>query len=241
MLREEQHKDGTFGGHQARAELSLTSYVLDGADVRKRPVTFAFNGGPGSSSVWLHLGLLGPRRVAMGDVGALEPPPYDLVDNPESLLAVSDLVFIDPMSTGWSRAVEGGKPGDFHGYQKDIESVAELIRLWTSRHRRWMSPEVRRGRVLRHPAGSGARGAPPGEVRALPQRADPHLERARPVVDRLRQAAQRPRARALPADVCRDRPLPRQARPPRAAGSARRGGGVCRPRLPVGARPGVPG
>jgi carboxypeptidase C (cathepsin A) len=141
VLREEEHKDGTFGGHRARAELSLTSYVLDGADVRKRPVTFAFNGGPGSSSVWLHLGLLGPRRVAMGDVGALEPPPYDLVDNPESLLAVSDLVFIDPMSTGWSRAVEGGKPGDFHGYQKDIESVAELIRLWTSRHRRWMSPK----------------------------------------------------------------------------------------------------
>jgi carboxypeptidase C (cathepsin A) len=141
VLREEHHEDGTFGGHQARAELSMTSYVLDGADVRKRPVTFAFNGGPGSSSVWLHLGLLGPRRVVMGDVGALEPPPYDLVDNPESLLAVSDLVFIDPMSTGWSRAVEGGKPGDYHGYQKDIESVAELIRLWTSRHRRWMSPK----------------------------------------------------------------------------------------------------
>ncbi|HET8989197.1 MAG TPA: peptidase S10, partial [Humibacillus sp.] len=141
VLREEHHKDGTFGGHKARAELSLTSYVLDGADARKRPVTFAFNGGPGSSSVWLHLGLLGPRRVVMGDAGALEAPPYDLVDNPESLLAVSDLVFIDPMSTGWSRAVEGGTPGDYHGYQKDIESVAELIRLWTSRHRRWMSPK----------------------------------------------------------------------------------------------------
>ena len=66
VLREEQHKDGTFGGHRARAELSLTSYVLDGADVRKRPVTFAFNGGPGSSSVWLHLGLLGPRRRRHG-------------------------------------------------------------------------------------------------------------------------------------------------------------------------------
>ena len=141
VLREEHHEDGTFGGHRARAELSMTSYVLDGADVRKRPVTFAFNGGPGSSSVWLHLGLLGPRRVVGGDAGHLEPPPYDLVDNPESLLAVSDLVFIDPMSTGWSRAVEGGKPGDYHGYQKDIESVAELIRLWTSRHRRWMSPK----------------------------------------------------------------------------------------------------
>ena len=89
VLREEEHKDGTFGGHKARAELSMTSYVLDDADARTRPVTFAFNGGPGSSSVWLHLGLLGPRRVVSGDVGALQPPPYDLVDNPESLLAVS--------------------------------------------------------------------------------------------------------------------------------------------------------
>ncbi|GAA1970887.1 peptidase S10 [Terrabacter lapilli] len=145
VLREEEHKDGTFGGHKARAELSLTSYVLDGADARSRPVTFAFNGGPGSSSVWLHLGLLGPRRVVSGDVGTLEPPPYDLVDNPESLLAVSDLVFIDPMSTGYSRAVEGGKPGEYHGYQKDVESVAELIRLWTSRNGRWMSPKFLAG------------------------------------------------------------------------------------------------
>ena len=104
-------------------------------------MTFAFNGGPGSSSVWLHLGLLGPRRVLMGDAGALLPPPYELADNAESLLAVSDLVFIDPVSTGYSRAVEGTKPEPFHGYQGDIESVAELIRIWTSRHKRWMSPK----------------------------------------------------------------------------------------------------
>lgn len=141
VLREEDHKDGTFGGHKPRAELSMTTYTLDDADPRTRPVTFAFNGGPGSSSVWLHLGLLGPRRVVMGDVGELTPPPYDLVENPESLLTVSDLVFIDPMSTGYSRAVEGGKPGEYHGYRKDIESVGELIRLWTSRNKRWMSPK----------------------------------------------------------------------------------------------------
>lgn len=141
VLREEEHTDGTFGGNRARAELSITSYVLDDADPRTRPVTFAFNGGPGSSSVWLHLGLLGPRRVVSGDTGALAPPPYDLVPNTESLLGVSDLVFIDPVSTGYSRSVEGGKPGDYHGYQKDIESVGELIRLWTSRNRRWMSPK----------------------------------------------------------------------------------------------------
>lgn len=141
VLREEEHKDGTFKGNKARGEISMTTYTLDDADPQTRPVVFAFNGGPGSSSVWLHLGLLGPRRVVMGDAGHLEPPPYGLVDNPESLLTVADLVFIDPMSTGWSRAIEGGKPGDYHGYQRDIEHVGELIRLWTSRNKRWMSPK----------------------------------------------------------------------------------------------------
>ena len=94
----------------AKAEVSVTTLRPRRRQARSdRPVTFAFNGGPGSSSVWLHLGLLGPRRVVMGDVGELLPPPYGLADNAESLLAVSDLVFIDPVSTGYSRAVEGGK------------------------------------------------------------------------------------------------------------------------------------
>lgn len=140
VLRDEVYEDGTFTGHKAKAEISLTSYTLDDAP-EGRPVTFAFNGGPGSSSIWLHLGLLGPRRVVMGDAGALLPPPYQIADNPQSLLAVSDLVFIDPVSTGYSRVVEGTKPEPFHGYQGDIESVAELIRIWTSRHKRWMSPK----------------------------------------------------------------------------------------------------
>ena len=144
VLREEVYEDGIFKGHQAKAEVSMTTYVVTGADAKpdpKRPVTFAFNGGPGSSSVWLHLGLLGPRRVVMGDAGALLAPPYALVDNAESLLAVSDLVFIDPVSTGYSRAVKGSKPDAFHGYEGDIDSVAELIRLWTSRNERWLSPK----------------------------------------------------------------------------------------------------
>jgi carboxypeptidase C (cathepsin A) len=140
VLRDEVYEDGTFTGYQAKAEISLTSYTLDDAP-EGRPVTFAFNGGPGSSSIWLHLGLLGPRRVVMGDAGALLAPPYQIADNPQSLLAVSDLVFIDPVSTGYSRVVEGTKPEPFHGYQGDIESVAELIRIWTSRHKRWLSPK----------------------------------------------------------------------------------------------------
>jgi carboxypeptidase C (cathepsin A) len=140
VLRDEVYEDGTFTGFKAKAEMSITSYVVEGGDER-RPVTFAFNGGPGSSSVWLHLGLLGPGRVLMGDVGNLLPPPYGLADNPESLLSVSDLVFIDPVSTGYSRVVEGSKAEPFHGYQGDIESVGELIRIWVSRNKRWMSPK----------------------------------------------------------------------------------------------------
>jgi carboxypeptidase C (cathepsin A) len=145
VLRDEVYEEGKFVGFKAKAEMSVTSYVVDGEDATKRPVTFAFNGGPGSSSVWLHMGLFGPRRVVSGDVGEMTPPPYELADNPESLLAVSDLVFIDPVSTGYSRTLEGTKPEPFHGYQGDIESVAELIRIWTSRHKRWMSPKFLAG------------------------------------------------------------------------------------------------
>jgi carboxypeptidase C (cathepsin A) len=141
VLREEVYEDGTFTGFKPKAEMSLTSYVVDSPDPTTRPVTFAFNGGPGAASVFVHLGLFGPRRVLMGDVGELLPPPYGLTDNTESLLAVSDLVFIDPVSTGYSRTLEGSKPDAFHGYQGDIESIGELIRLWTSRHKRWMSPK----------------------------------------------------------------------------------------------------
>jgi carboxypeptidase C (cathepsin A) len=141
VLREEAHKEEKYDGRKPKAEVSITYYTLDDADVTRRPVTFAFNGGPGSSSVWLHLGLLGPRRVDSGDVGNLTAPPYGLLDNPETLLRVSDLVFIDPVSTGFSRATEGEQAKPFHGFTGDLESVGEIIRLWTSRHDRWMSPK----------------------------------------------------------------------------------------------------
>src|SRR4051812_5262557 len=144
VLREEVVDEGKFRGLRARAQIFSISYVLDDTDAR-RPVTFAFNGGPGSSSAWLHLGLLGPRRVLSGDVGALTPPPYALVDNLESLLRVSDLVFIDPVTTGYSRSSEGHKVDDFHGYSRDVESVGEFIRLWTSRQDRWLSPKFLAG------------------------------------------------------------------------------------------------
>ncbi|WP_404313083.1 peptidase S10 [Agrococcus terreus] len=145
VLWEEQVEDHVYRGRKARAQVALTAYTLDGADPRERPVTFAFNGGPGSASVWLHMGVLGPKRVVMGDAGELLPPPYGVEDNPESLLAVSDLVFIDPVSTGRSRPVEGRKAKDFHGFTADIESVAEIIRQWTTAEGRWLSPKFLAG------------------------------------------------------------------------------------------------
>ena len=148
VIREEEVKDDVFAGWTARGELAVTAYTLDGEDGKPdvgRPITFVFNGGPGSSSVWLHLGVLGPRIADAGEPNEPTPPPYVLKDNPETLLRASDLVFIDPMSTGWSRAVEGGKPKDFHGWKKDVEQVAELIRLWCTREDRWMSPKFLAG------------------------------------------------------------------------------------------------
>lgn len=134
LLKEEDVEEG----EKAKASVFYLAYTLDQPeDAAPRPVTFSFNGGPGSSSVWMHLGLLGPKRVLMQDDGMPLPPPYKLVDNEYTLLTSSDLVFIDPVSTGYSRAVPKEKPEQFHNYQKDIESVGEFIRLWTTRNNRW--------------------------------------------------------------------------------------------------------
>ena len=111
------------------------------SEMARRPVTFCFNGGPGSSSVWLHLGAFGPRRVKMNEDGTLPPPPFGLTDNEYSILDGSDLVFIDPVATGFSRPAKDGKPDDFFGNSADLDSVGEFIRLWTTRHDRWLSPK----------------------------------------------------------------------------------------------------
>ena len=134
-------EDGT-----PKASVFYVAYTKDDVgDASQRPVTFTFNGGPGSSSIWLHLGAFGPRRVQMGDAGALLPPPSKLVDNESSLLDVTDLVFIDPVSTGYSRAVPGEAPQQFHGVEPDIQSVGDFIRLWATRNRRWSSPKFLAG------------------------------------------------------------------------------------------------
>jgi len=150
---------GTFGGRRIRytatvgetylkaangtprASIVSTSYIAEPRDPG-RPVTFLFNGGPGSGSVWLHMGAFGPVRVAIpSDARDDGAPPFPLVANPDSLLDVTDLVFIDPVGTGFSRALGETKPDEFYGVTKDARSVAEFIRSWLAENKRWNSPK----------------------------------------------------------------------------------------------------
>jgi carboxypeptidase C (cathepsin A) len=126
---------------EQQASFFYVAYTKNGVeDKSERPIAFCFNGGPGSSAIWLHMGMLGPRKVALTDEGYGEPP-YRLIDNEFSLLDQTDLVFIDPISTGYSRAAPGHDPKQFHGVEEDIKSIAEFIRLYTTRYNRWDSPK----------------------------------------------------------------------------------------------------
>ncbi len=160
--RFERRQQGRIGGRELRwttrvtamqitgadgtptAEMYYTAYLAEtGKTGEPRPLTFVFNGGPGSSSMWLHLGLLGPRRVlvdseARADDGA---PPYRVIDNPDSLLAVTDLVFIDPIGTGWSRVIGAGKTADYWSLDGDVASIAQFIRRYVAEEDRWNAPK----------------------------------------------------------------------------------------------------
>jgi len=128
------------------ASVFHVAYVKQGEqDASSRPITFAFNGGPGSSAVWLQLGTFGPRRVDFPDAVAPPPPPYALVDNAQTLLDVTDLVFIDPVGTGFSRALGETEDKAFHSVKEDVRSVADFIRLYLTREGRWNSPRFLAG------------------------------------------------------------------------------------------------
>lgn len=127
------------------AKVFFTYYKKDGEDVSKRPICFTFNGGPGSSSVWLHMGGLGPRRVLLDDDGGAMKPPYKVIPNEYSWLDKTDLVFIDPVSTGFSRAAGGESPKSFHGYNEDISAMGSFIRHFLSRYERWGSSKFLAG------------------------------------------------------------------------------------------------
>jgi carboxypeptidase C (cathepsin A) len=124
------------------ARFGYTAYTLNGIkDPARRPITFAFNGGPGSASIWLHMGVLGPRRVVVNDGGYAPPPPAQLVDNEYSILDVTDLVMIDPVGTGFSKPLGDAKGSDFWGVDQDIKSVSAFIRRYVTENGRWGSPK----------------------------------------------------------------------------------------------------
>ena len=124
------------------ARFGYTAYTRDGVqDLAHRPITFAFNGGPGSSSIWLHMGILGPRRVVVNDPGYAPPPPSQRVDNEFSVLDVTDLVMIDPVGTGFSKPLGEAKGADFWGVDQDIRSVGAFIKRYVSENGRWASPK----------------------------------------------------------------------------------------------------
>ena len=121
------------------------AYVKDGENPATRPLSFIFNGGPGSSSVWLHLGAFGPKRVALQPDGESGAPPYKYEDNPNTLLDQTDMVFIDPVGTGYSRAASPELGAHFWGLNEDLQTVGEFIRLYLTRYDRWQSPKFLMG------------------------------------------------------------------------------------------------
>jgi carboxypeptidase C (cathepsin A) len=128
-----------------RAEIFYTAYVKDDAEKSGRPITFAFNGGPGAASMWLNLGALGPKRVQTADEGKSLPNPIQLVDNEFTWLEFTDLVFVDPVGTGYSRPAAGVEAKEFYNLEADIESTANFIRLYVTRNERWLSPKFLAG------------------------------------------------------------------------------------------------
>jgi carboxypeptidase C (cathepsin A) len=159
------HHSGRFGGQalsytatagetylldddgDPKASIFTFAYVKDGVtDTATRPVTFLWNGGPGSSSVWLHMGSMGPRRVAVpSDARDPGPPPYSVEDNPEALLDVTDLVFVDPVGTGFSHALGKHEDKESWGLNADADSIVAFLETWLTKNRRWASPKYLAG------------------------------------------------------------------------------------------------
>jgi len=123
------------------ARMFFVAYTKDGEDARTRPIAFLYNGGPGSATVWLHMGSFAPRRAKMADEGFQPAPPYQLVDNENSLIDVADLVFVDAIDTGYSRVTAGVDNSQFHGQDGDIRAFGEFINAWLGAYDRWPSPK----------------------------------------------------------------------------------------------------
>jgi carboxypeptidase C (cathepsin A) len=129
------------GDDQPTARVFYTAYTLNGADPTRRPVTFLYNGGPGSSTIWLRMGSFGPVRVSAGDATTTPGPPYKLVENRYSLLDRSDLVFIDMPGSGYGRIIGAGTPKDFWGVDRDADAFSQFIQRYLTNFNRWNSPK----------------------------------------------------------------------------------------------------
>jgi len=123
------------------ARMFFVAYTKDGEDAKTRPVSFLYNGGPGAATIWLHMGSFAPQHVQMANEGFQPPPPYKLVENENSLIDASDLVFVDAISTGYSRTVQGVSPAQFHGVSGDLRAFGEFIRGYLDAYNRWPSPK----------------------------------------------------------------------------------------------------
>ena len=145
--------DGAAG--EPEAAVLTTAYLLKDAAPAQRPVCFAFNGGPGSASIWLHLGALGPKRVVVPDDAGMPVAPYAVEDNPHSWFEHFDLVFIDPPHTGWSATASEAARKKLLSVDGDIDALAEVMRLWLTRHRRWGSPVYLAGESYGTTRGAG--------------------------------------------------------------------------------------
>ena len=128
------------GDGKIEAEMFFVAYTLDGQDAGKRPLTFSFNGGPGSASIWLHMGALGPKRVVLQQNGFMPAAPFRVEDNPDTLLDRSDIVMVDAIATGYSRAGNAELTKKYLGVKGDVQAFGEFIRLYLSRYERWESP-----------------------------------------------------------------------------------------------------
>ncbi|GAC1659466.1 MAG: S10 family peptidase [Candidatus Elarobacter sp.] len=127
--------------HEPTASVFYVAYTADASDARKRPVTFFWNGGPGSSTIWLHMGSFAPVRVQVPKNATQPGPNPPLVENESSLLDTSDLVFVDAVGTGWSTVVARGKTADFYGVDEDAKAFTQFIERWTTKNARWQSPK----------------------------------------------------------------------------------------------------
>jgi carboxypeptidase C (cathepsin A) len=125
---------------KTHANIFFVAYDIDAKDLNTRPITFCYNGGPGAAAIFLQIGGIGPRTLVLDDKGFPVGPTYKLADNPATWLKGSDLVFIDPVSTGYSRPASGESADQFHGYRNDISSIGQFIHTYMTKYRRWGSP-----------------------------------------------------------------------------------------------------